>query len=107
MGGIKKIFLQVKVIEEDLDALSFVWRDSDQDEISDYVMLNHLFGKKDSPSITKWSLKQSVKNEAKISHETVNKKFYMDSFLNSLRNEIDLIKITSKIISVLNTYSTK
>ena len=28
----------------------------------------------------------------------------MDDFLNSLLNEIDLIKITNKIITVLNTY---
>ena len=41
MGDIEKMFLQVKVIEEDLDALRFVWRDSEQDEISDYVMLSH------------------------------------------------------------------
>ena len=45
------MFLQMKVKEQDLDALSFTWRDSDQDEISDYVMLGHLFGKKNSPCI--------------------------------------------------------
>ena len=93
----------MKVIE-DFDALRFVWRDIGQDETSDYVMLSHLFGKKDSPCIANWSIKQTVKNEAKIIQETVNKKFYMDDFLNSLPNEIYLIKITSKIITVLNTY---
>ena len=98
------MFLQPKLIEEDIDALCFVWRDSDQDEISDYVMLRHLFGKKDSPWIANWSLRQSVKNEAKITQETVIKKLCMDDFLNSLPNEIDLIKITSKTIIVLNTY---
>ena len=51
MGDIEKMFLQVKVIEEDLDALRFIWRDSDQDETSDYIMSRHLFGKKDSPCI--------------------------------------------------------
>ena len=50
-------------------------------------MLSHLFGKKDSPCIANWSIKQTVKNEAKIIQETVNKKFYMDDFLNS-ENEI-------------------
>ena len=98
------MFLQPKLIEEDLDALCFVWRDSDQDEMSDYVMLGHLFGKKDSPCIANWSLRQSVKNEAKITQETVIKILCMDDFLNSLPNEIDLIKMTSKIIIVLNTY---
>ena len=102
MADIEKMFL--KVTEDDLVPLPFVWRDSDQDEISDYVILSHLFGKKDSPCIANWSLKQSVKNEAKIIQQTVNEKFFMDKFLNSLPNEIDLIKITSKIITVLNIY---
>ena len=91
MGDIEKMFLQVKVI--DLNALPFFWIDIDQDEISDCVTLSHLFGKKDSPCIANWSLKQSVKNEAKIIHETVNKEFYMDDFLNSLPNEIGLCPI--------------
>ena len=56
-------------------------------------MLSHLFGKKDSPYIANRSLKQSVKNKAKIIQQTVNKKFYMDDFLNSPPNEIDVIKI--------------
>ena len=103
MRDIEKMFLRVKVKEKDLNALHFVWRDSDQDEISDY-MLCHLFGKKDSPCITNWSLKQSIKNEAEIIQQTVDKKFYMDNFLNSLSNEKNLIRITSKIIIVLNTY---
>ena len=33
MGDIEKMLLQVKVIEEDLNAQRFVWRDSDQNEI--------------------------------------------------------------------------
>ena len=49
IGVIEYMLLQLKVIEEDLNVLRFVWRNSDQDEILDYVMLSHLFGKKDSP----------------------------------------------------------
>ena len=56
MGNIEKIFLQVNFKEKDLNALCFVWRDSDQDEILDQVMLSHLFGKKDSTCIANWSL---------------------------------------------------
>ena len=66
-------------------------------------MLSHLFGKKDSPCIANCSLKQSVKNEAKIIQEIV-KKIYIDDFLNSLPNEINLINIKSKITTILNTY---
>ena len=57
--------------------------------------------------IAKWSLKQSVKNEAKIIQQKVNENLYMDDFLNSLPNEINLTKITSKIITVLNSYGSR
>ena len=92
-------------LEEDLDALRSVSRDSDQGGISDYVMLSHLFGKTDPPCIANWSLKESVKNEAKIIQQTINKKFYMDDFLHSLSNEKNLIRITSKLITAFNIYA--
>ena len=82
MGDIEKMFLQVKVIEEYLDALYFIWRDSDQDKISDSVMLSHLFGKKDSPCINNWSLKKSVKNESKIVLNTYG--FQLTRFVSNL-----------------------
>ena len=52
MGDIKKMFLQVKVIEEDVDALRFVSRDSDQAEISDYVFVFAFVFKIYLPSVT-------------------------------------------------------
>ena len=41
----------MKVKEEVHDALGFAWRDSDQNEISYYVMLTYLFAKNHSPCI--------------------------------------------------------
>ena len=58
-GDIEKMFLEMKIDEEDFDALRFFWRDSDQDEVSYYVMLSHLSV---CPCIDDWSLKHSVKN---------------------------------------------
>ena len=104
MGDIEKMFLQIKVKEEDIDALRFIWRDNIEQNISDYVMLSHVFGKKDSPCIANWSLKRSVKNETELIQNVVNDNFYMDDFLYSLSNEKDLITITSQIMSVLNTH---
>ena len=58
MGVIEKMFLLLKNKEEDLDVLRFIWRDSHQDEISDYVgNAKPLFGQKDFKRITNWSLK--------------------------------------------------
>ena len=101
MGDIEKMFLQVKVIEEYLDALHFIWRDSDQDKISDSLMLSHLFGKKDSPCINNRSLKQSVKNEAKIVFNTYG--FQLTKFLSNLPTVLKLLpssKILSKFVDV-------
>ena len=70
-------------------------------------MLSHLFGKKDSQCITSRRLKQSVKNEAKVIQQKVNKKITWTINLTRyqmISNEKDLVRITSKIITVLNTY---
>ena len=73
--NIEKLFSQMKIKEEYLDALRFFWRHSDQDEVSYYVMLSYLSV---CPYICNWSLKQSVKNQAKIIQPTVNKKISTD-----------------------------
>ena len=59
MGNIDKMFHQVRICESDIDALRFVWREKPEDELLDYAMLVHLFGKVDSPCIPNWSIKKS------------------------------------------------
>ena len=49
VGDIEQILHQVKVRETDRDALHFVWRESPDQNISDFQMPTHLFGKIDSP----------------------------------------------------------
>ena len=45
------MFHQVRVCESDRDALSFVWREKPADELLDYAILVHLFGKDGSTCI--------------------------------------------------------
>ena len=51
IGDIDKMFHQVRVCESDRDALRFVWREKPADELLDYAILVHLFGKDDSTCI--------------------------------------------------------
>ena len=48
IADIEKMFHQVRVRLKDTDALRFLWRANPQDDIKDYVMLVHTFGKVDS-----------------------------------------------------------
>ena len=87
--NIEKLFSQMKIKEEYLDAPRFFWRHSDQDEVSYYVMLSYLSV---CPYICNWSLKQSVKNQAKIIQPTVNKKISTDD-KGSWKDYIKLITV--------------
>ena len=62
IGDIDKMFHQVRVCENDIDALRFVWREKPEDKLLDYAMLLHLFAKVDSPSIANWSIKEAAGN---------------------------------------------
>ena len=64
-------------------------------------MLSHLFGKKDSPCINNWSLKQSVKNEAQIVFNTYG--FQLTKFVSNLPTVLKLLpssKILPKFVDV-------
>ena len=59
---IDKTFHQVRVCGSDTDALRFVWREKPDDELLDYAMLVHLFGKVNSPCTANWSIKKAADN---------------------------------------------
>ena len=87
----------------DIDALRFVWREKPEDELLDYAMLVHLFGKVDSPCISNWSIKKAADNVSLDAKFAINSNFYMDDFLKSMSNENDLVKLVREVISVLNS----
>ena len=57
MMDIEQMYHQIKVKESDQDALLFVWRNTPEEEIDDYKMTVHIFGKIDSPCIANWVIK--------------------------------------------------
>ena len=101
LGDIEKISHQVKVKEGNRDALRFFWRDSPSDEISDYQMLVHLFGKIDSPYCSNYALKRSGLDERETvcqdNIESIQNDFYMDDYLKSSSSPDNLVFIVNAI----------
>ena len=102
VGDIDKMFHQIKVREEDINALRFVWRENLDDKLLDYVMLVHLFGKVDSPCIANWVIKQAAELASPKGESAIKQNFYMDDFLKSMPEEKQLAELLHEVISVLN-----
>ena len=88
-GDIEGMFNQVRLIEEDREAVRFLWQDSlMEDELSHYQMLVHIFGAKDSPTCANFSFKQCAedcKEEFPVEvMETIIRDFYMDDLIKSV-----------------------
>ena len=91
MADIEAMFYQVRVPSSDCDALRFLWwPDGDLDkQPEEYEMRVHLFGGASSPSCANFALKRTAKdNEADFDPkviETVQRNFYVDDCLKSVR----------------------
>ena len=66
----------------------------------------HIFGKKDSPCITNFSLKQWAKDQqdefSKVITESVDKDLYIYDFLKSGECVKDLINIATQLLQLLS-----
>ena len=60
VGDMEQLFHQVKVRETDRDASRFAWKESPGQNISDFQMSPHLFGKINSPYCANYALKKST-----------------------------------------------
>jgi len=99
------MFPQVNVREIDTDSLRFLWRDNLADEISEYQMLVHIFGKADSPCCANYSLKRTALDQPNIKDsviESIDRDFYMDDYLKSDASKESLLDLSIDVIRVLS-----
>ena len=65
-ADIEGMFHQVKVTEEDSDALRFLWKEdiSSKTQADSYKMLVHIFGAKGSPGCANYALKRTGRDNS-------------------------------------------
>ena len=106
-SDIEQMFHQVRVREEDRDALRFLWRENANDYIDDYKMNVHLFGKNDSPCVANFFIKQVAKDKCDTDHivaKSIDEYFYMDDFIKSGNSLETFIYIITSVTNTLFQY---
>ena len=101
---IEAMFLQVAVPNEDSRCLRFLWREDPEQRIEVNGYTRHVFGAKSSLTCANYALHQvakdnTVNNESVV--RTLQRNFYMDDFLKSLRTPQEAIEIYQKVRDIL------
>ncbi|XP_057291781.1 uncharacterized protein LOC130614338 [Hydractinia symbiolongicarpus] len=93
--------IMVKVSRIEQDALRFVWRENTSDNIDDFAMQVHLFGKVGSPCCANYALRQtSVDHDSEIV-DAITKRFYMDDYLDSMKTVDEAVSIAKTVTEAL------
>ncbi|CAH2210079.1 jg21451, partial [Pararge aegeria aegeria] len=96
-GDIKDMFLRIKILPEDQDALRFLWRDTPKDKLKVCAMTSLIFGANCSPFIA-----QFIKNKNAQRYESskpaavkaILQQHYMDDYIDS----VDSIETARQLI---------
>ncbi|XP_052322001.1 uncharacterized protein LOC127908283 [Oncorhynchus keta] len=106
MADIEGMFHQVRVHEDYLDFLRFLWwPDGDTNKrLEEYRMTVHLFGAISSPSCANFSLRKTAEDNCERYDEeviqTVKSNFYVDDCLKSVATEEQAIALTKNLRDV-------
>ena len=109
VADIQEMYHQVRVIEQDRPALSFLWRDLDESKDPDiYEMQVTIFGAKSSPASANFVLQKTVMDHREmcgLEEETANSvknSFYMDDFLRSEKDDVQAKKMQKDVTEMLS-----
>jgi len=107
MADVEAMFHQVYVHPKDLNALRFLWFPNGDlsAQPHEYQMMVHLFGGIWSPSCSSFALKTAVDNQDKFDADivsTVNRDFYVDDLLKSVKNSEEAIRICKQVCRLLS-----
>ena len=104
MADVESMFYQVRVVEEDRDALRFLWVDSQTGEEVVSRMNVHIFGGVWCPCIATYALRRTVIDqevEDQFVCRVVNKSFYVDDLLQSVKSVAEARKVVEGVKLVL------
>ena len=103
-ADIETMFLQVAVPKDDSRCLRFLWREDPERRIEIYEYTRHVFGAKSFPTCANYALHQVAKDNA-VNDENlvkaVQRNFYMDDFLKSVRTPQEAIEVYQKVRDIL------
>ena len=103
-ADMEAMFLQVAVPNDDSRCLRFFSREDPERRIEVYEYTRHVFGTKSSPTCANCALHQVAKDKA-VNDEslvrTVQRNFYMDDFLKSVRTPQEAIEVYQKVRDIL------
>ena len=102
---IEAMFLQIAVPSDDSRCLRSLWREHPEHNMEVYGYTRHLFGAKSSPTCADYALHQVAKDNAVYDEslvKTVQRKFYMDDFLKSVRTPQEAIGIYLKVRDIFS-----
>ncbi|XP_041461181.1 uncharacterized protein LOC121412436 [Lytechinus variegatus] len=108
VADVEAMFHQVKVRNDDRDALRFLWwKDGDTSrEPSEYRMTVHLFGATSSPSIAGYALRKTADdNETTDNHQAtkiVRRNFYVDDCLTSVKSAEEASRLVNELRELLS-----
>jgi hypothetical protein len=105
VADVMDMFHQVRVSEEDSDALRFLWKQNLDDcgKPDTFKMLVHIFGATDSPCCANYAL-QSVAKTTKEGDvkQVILRNFYMDDMLMAADDVTSAVEIASKVTQCLS-----
>lgn len=106
-ADIETMFYQVQVIEDDTDALRFLWWTSDDLDSppEEFKMSVHIFGAKSSPCCANKALRKTAQdNEDAYDSDviqTVHRNFYVDDVLKSASSKERAINLATSLFQLL------
>ena len=103
-ADIEAMLFQVAVPNDEKRCLRFLWGEDPEQKIEVYEYTRHFFGAKSSPNCANYAVHQVAKDNAVYDESlvrTVQRNFYMDHFLKSVRTPQEAIKIYQKLRVIL------
>ena len=100
-GDIRDMFHMVKIRQEDVSALRFLWRGKDRSRAPDVYQMNVMvFGAVSSPFQAQWIKNRNALEHAEVSQEAVDaicNRHYVDDYLDSCTTTEEAIDKIMKV----------